>query len=197
MILICVIFLFFSCKTEKENTNIPLVIYNNLGEDLYILLNVWLVSNINNPEIISDFTLSRNLVVNKIIISKTKIDFNNQFPHPTNTTITLTHKEPVFLEFNKSDSINLNLKIKENIKNVENYSAYIQLISFSKKDIAARKIDYLLFSKETLSLDLTESMFPFEDNEMLDSINNFGYFDSINIIPIEFKLVNGILERVN
>ena len=89
------------------------------------------------------------------------------------------------MEFNKSDSIILNLKVKEHI---ENYPLYIQLISFSKKDIKAIDIEYLLFHKKKLNIDLMETMKPFEENEMLESIDNFGYFDSINIVPIELML---------
>ena len=185
MVLIIIMFLIWSCKVEKEPANIYIELYNNFEEDLYIYLSIWNVSIENSPELIDDFNLSKNLVVNKIISSNTKIGFNNQFPHPINTTITLTQKEPVFLEFNKSDSIILNLKVKEHI---ENYPLYIQLISFSKKDIKAIDIEYLLFHKKKLNIDLMETMKPFEENEMLESIDNFGYFDSINIVPIELML---------
>lgn len=180
---LCVVMV--SCQDRNENSILELSLSNTYDEDLYIFLNVWHVSKGFNTELIDDFSLSKNLVVNKIISSNTRVEYNNQFPHPFNTTITLTHKEPVFLEFNKSDSIIFNIKIKENIKN---YPSHIQLISFSKKEIAASEIEYLLFSKKKLSIDLTKSMSPFEDNEMLDSINNFGYFDSINIVPIELVI---------
>ena len=178
-------FFFLGCNSEEETTNIELNLYNDYDEDLYILLNVWHFEIDSTAEVADPFNLSKNLVVNKLIQSNHKAEFTEEGPHPFNSTITLSQKEPVFIQFNKFDSIYLDLKVKEKIND---WPIYVQLISFVKREIIDSKIECLVFHKKKLSIDLTKSVAPFDDNEMLDSINIFGYYDSLMIVPIEFKL---------
>lgn len=190
------VILFLGCNSEEETTNIVLNLYNDFDKDLYIYLNDWNISidtNIRDRDI-NDFTLSRNLIVNKLINSKSKVEFNNQFPHPINTTVSLSGKEPVFLEFNKFDSISLNIKISNKLNN---RPLYIQLISFVQKDIIKSDIEHLLFCKKNLEIDLTESIKPFESFKMLDSVKKIGFYDSLRIVPIELKRFNNKLTKLS
>ena len=190
------ILLFCGCNSYEKMDCISLELYNNYDVDLYIYLNVWNIeiddNNIGND--IDNFGRSRNLIVNKLINSNLKVEFNEEDAHFKNSTITLSQKEPVFIKFNRFDSLNLSIEINEEINDIPNY---IQLISFTQKDMIKSKKEFLVFHKKTIRIDLTESLKPFEEYEILDSINIFGYYDSLNIIPIELKLIKNEFIQLN
>lgn len=174
-----------SCNDGVEHYVQPISVHNNFEKDLYIYLNAWNISEVSNKNSLEDFSLSKYFIVNKIISSKGSIEFNDIKNYTFIKTVALSAKEPVFLEFNKLDSLQINLNIDEQIKK---NPIYIQLIAFSKKEVDNRFKNHLLFRRKELNLNLINNWRPFENFEVLDSISKISYYDSLEVYPIEIVI---------
>lgn len=164
-----------SCSHDAANTSLKISLQNSFDEDLYIYLNTWEVYDLSNKVISEEINLSKYLIANKIIISNRSIEFNDLHNYTFIKTVSLSDKEPVFLEFNRLDSVNINLKI--NKPNKTN-PIYIQLIAFSKNEINNSSSNFLVLKKNDIKLNLIENLRPFEHYKILDSVRKINYFDS-------------------